>query len=110
VFASTYFRKESFDELRLRSFDSDAPSSPVPAAKLKLGRAIPLHLIFGIFAVVVGVVVFAATKHRYDTRDFVLVNMPVSLEKGHIKTGDFTKSLRGTYSIVPTAVAFEEQL
>jgi hypothetical protein len=48
VFASTYFRKESFDELRLRSFDSDAPSGPVPAAKLKLGRAIPLHLIFGI--------------------------------------------------------------
>jgi hypothetical protein len=99
VFASMRFRKLSFDLLRLRIFNTDAPSDPVPTADVGPGRSIPLLVTFGIFASVGGVVVFAATKHWYDTRDFVLVNLPVSLRKGHITTGDFTTSLKGTFSI-----------
>jgi len=40
-----------------------------------------------------------ATVHWYDTRHFVLVDKPVSLRPGHIKTGEFTASLKGTYGI-----------
>lgn len=105
VFATTRFRAGSLEEVRLRILDSDAPAGPVPPANLEPRRSFPLLLVFGIFGVAAGIVVFAATKHWYDARGFVLVEMPVSLGRGHIKTGDFTTNLKGTYDI-----AFDTQV
>jgi biopolymer transport protein ExbD len=99
VFATTHFRKNSLEEVRLRIFNTDAPIVPVPAADLKPERSFPLLLIFGIFGVVAGVVLFAATKRWYDSLDFVVVDKPVSLGQGHIKTGNFQVRIKGQYDI-----------
>jgi hypothetical protein len=99
VLATTRFRKSSIEELRLRIFNTDPPAGPAPRVNLKPRRSFPLLLIFGILGVTAGVVVFAATVRWYDTRGFVLVDKPVSLGPGHIKTGAFTTNLRGTYGI-----------
>jgi biopolymer transport protein ExbD len=99
VFATTHLRKESLEEVRLRIFNTDAPVGQVPAAELKTGRTFPLLLSFGIFGVVVGVASFAATQHWYDSQDFVVVDKPVSLGPGHIKTGNFPIQIKGQYDI-----------
>jgi biopolymer transport protein ExbD len=62
-------------------------------------RSAPLLLTFGMLGVATGFILLVATMHWYDTRNFVLVNMPVSLAPGHIKTGGFATNLKGTYGI-----------
>jgi len=99
VYFTTYFRKDSFEVLRLRIFPADpfAPQFAPPPSRPE--RRFPLRLILGIFLISAAVVIFAATKHWYDSRDFVLVDMPVSLSKGHIRTGTFSTNLNGSYFI-----------
>jgi biopolymer transport protein ExbD len=70
VFATTHFRRESLEEVRLRIFNTDAPICPVPLAKLKSGRTFPWLLIFGITGVTTGALLFAAEMHWYDAGDF----------------------------------------
>jgi len=99
VFARTHFRKNPLEEVRLRIFNTDAPILPVPAVAPRPERSFSLLLIFGIFGVVVGVVSFAATRHWYDSQHFVVVDKPVSLGPGHIKTGNFQIQIKGSYDI-----------
>jgi hypothetical protein len=53
----------------------------------------------GVFLVVSGMVGYPAIRHWTATRIFVPVDMPVSLKRGHIRTGSFRINLRATYSI-----------
>jgi hypothetical protein len=99
VFASTQFRKRDLEELSLRIFDADAGAYQGIAADTKSKRSIPFLLIFGVFGVAAGLIVIVATMRWYDSQDFVLVDMPVSLGPGHIKTGDFSTNLKGAYGI-----------
>jgi biopolymer transport protein ExbD len=69
VFATTHFRRESLEQVRLRIFNT-APIGPVPAAKLKSGRTFPWLLVFGISCVTTGALLFAAAMHSYGARDF----------------------------------------
>src|SRR6266852_4132839 len=99
VFASTRFGERAFEKSRLRIFDANVIAGTLPPEAPKSRRSIPLLLILGILGVAAGLTVFAATKRWYDTRNFVLVDMPISLGPGHIKTGEFTTHLKGTYGI-----------
>jgi biopolymer transport protein ExbD len=99
VFATTYFRKEYFEELRLRIFTSDPPSTALIAVKANVERSIHWLMICGMFALVAGIGIFAATKRWYETRGLVPVDMPVSLGKGHIETGAFAVKRGGTYHV-----------
>lgn len=74
VFATTHFKEESLEEVRLRIFNSDAPIGLVPLENLKSGHTFPLLLIFGIIGVATGVALFAAATRWYDARDFVFVD------------------------------------
>jgi biopolymer transport protein ExbD len=99
VFASTHSRKHFLEETRLRIFAADLPIGPAPPADLKRMRSFLVLMVLGILGMVAGVVVFAATEHWYKTRDFVPLDMPVPLSTGHIRTGDFTIQLKGSYFI-----------
>jgi|HubBroStandDraft_6_1064221.scaffolds.fasta_scaffold01624_4 biopolymer transport protein ExbD len=70
VFATTHFRRESLEEVRLRIFNTDAPIGLLPAAELKSGRTFPWLLIFGITGVTAGALLFAGAMHWYDAGDF----------------------------------------
>ena len=54
----------------------------------------------GITAVLTGVVLFGGTKYWIGTRTLSPVYMPVSLSRGHLKTGDFKINIRAFYSIL----------
>ena len=54
----------------------------------------------GITAVLTGVVLFGGTRYWIATRTLSPVYMPVSLSRGHLKTGDFKINIRAFYSIL----------
>lgn len=99
VFATTHFKKVPLEEVRLRIFNTDAPIVPGPTLAPGPERSFPLLLIFGIFGVVAGVALFAATRHWYNSQHFVVVDQPISLGPGHIKTGNFQIQIKGSYDI-----------
>jgi hypothetical protein len=53
----------------------------------------------GVFLMAAGIVGYPAIRHWMATRIFVPVDMPVSLKRGHIRTGPFLINLRATYSV-----------
>lgn len=74
VFATTHFREDSLEEVRLRIFNTDPPIGPVPPANLKSGRAFPWLLILGTLGVTAGIVLFATARHWYDAGYFFFVD------------------------------------
>ena len=99
VFGTTYFRKEPLEELRLRIFKTDPPSPPVRLSPISHRRSFPLLPLLGVICVTSGVFLFLATLHWYRSRSFVVVDMPISLGPGHIRTGEFTTRVAGAYVI-----------
>jgi hypothetical protein len=53
----------------------------------------------GVFLMVIGIGGYLAIRPWMATRIFVPVDMPVSLKRGHIRTGPFLINLKATYSI-----------
>jgi hypothetical protein len=47
-----------------------------------------------------GVLMFGCTRYWVKTRTLFPVDIPVSLSRGHLKTGDFKVNIRGFYSIL----------
>jgi biopolymer transport protein ExbD len=99
VSASTRFTKRSIDELSLNVFHLNTLVESPPPVNPKPQRPIPLLLYLGILGVASGLILFFATTHWYDSRRFVVVDMPVSLGSGHFKPGDFTTPIKGTYLV-----------
>jgi biopolymer transport protein ExbD len=99
ILPAMHFRKKSLRIHTLKIFDKSARAGPAPPADPTLRRSIPWLLILGTFSVSIGIALCAGTLHWYYTRGFLLVDKPVSLGPGHIKTGPFTSNLKGTYSI-----------
>ncbi len=66
---------------------------------------IPTTVRVGIGAILVTALLFFGGKFWVETRTFVLVDMPVSLSRGYIETGDFNINVHAFYSI---GVSFPE--
>jgi biopolymer transport protein ExbD len=59
----------------------------------------PLSAWLGCSLIVTGVIAYAGVQRWMSTRTFEVVNMPVSLVAGHIRTGPFTTNLEAQYEI-----------
>jgi hypothetical protein len=53
----------------------------------------------GVFPMVAGIAGYLTIRHGTATRTFILVDMPVSLKRGHIRTDPFLINLTATYSV-----------
>jgi len=75
------------------------PSTPgEPRGAVRVSR-FPTTARLGIVLIFFGLPSFACIQYWMATRTFVPVDMPVSLARGHIKTGPFAINLRSSYSI-----------
>jgi biopolymer transport protein ExbD len=61
---------------------------------------IPTTARVGIAAILAAIILFLGTARWVETRTYVAVDIPVTLSRGHIRTGDFKINLRALYSIL----------
>ena len=78
------------------------PSTVSPSAEAAVVSSkskFPFQIGIGTFLVLAGLGVFIGVHHWMVTRTFNPVDMPISLARGHIKTGPFKINLRDNYRV-----------
>ena len=79
--------------------ESSALSTPPTPVAAKPESALSVQMWIGIILVLIGIAVFIAVHRWMTTRTFIAVDMPITLGRGHIRTGPFKINLRDSYGV-----------
>jgi biopolymer transport protein ExbD len=83
----------------LANAESSALSSPPTPVAAKPQSAPSGQMWIGIILFLIGLAVFIGVHRWMTTRKFVAVNMPISLGRGHTRTGPFQINLKDFYGV-----------
>ena len=76
-----------------------APSTPSKPVAAKPEAIISVQMWIGIALVLIGLAAFIGIHRWMATRTFVAADMPISLARGHIRTGPFKINLKDSYGV-----------
>src|SRR5450755_877667 len=65
-----------------------------------MANRVPLEVRIGLALTLLGIVCYSAIHHWTATRTFVAVDIPVSLDRGHIRTGPFNVNVSNYFQVV----------